>query len=1247
MSDSETVDETRQSTRVATVASHQLNCEYFSYRGDSSSLGQRWENWLERFKLYLAATGITDPVKVKATFLIHMGEDAYHVFKSLKKNDDSDTLDEIYVFMTNHFVSKRSQFTEAQVFRRAMKDADETIDQYALRLRHLATHCKFGNVDEEILQQLVAGSGMENFQMKCCRTDDLDLKTALIIARGYERNVQNVNGLWRPTVGELAKTVHYTARGDKSEQYSDRERCRNCNRRHDRNQICRAKGETCRNCGKANHFASVCRSEKKQGVGRDKDESYKQKKTEAVSRVNYVEQDQSKFVVNVDEYAEFMRYKEGKTLRYELNNLLVSGLNDGPRAMVKLEGQSVDFLIDTGSPVNIVDETSYKKLSKRVELRNTDIQIFGYQGREQLPVLGEFVAESVFRNEKVKAKFIVVRGTSECLLGYSLAVVLGTIRMINRVEELSYKSLKSQYPELFSGKMGKITGVQLKLEIDKSVRPVKQKLRPIAFHLRDLVEKELKLQVEEDILERLDENSGPTEWISNLVIVPKSTFPELKIRLTSDSRAVNKAILRTRFPTKTIDDVILAVNGAKVFSKLDITKAFHQVEIAEESRNLTTIVTHIGLFRYKRLHMGVSSAAEIFAEVIREMLEDCPGCINMADDILVFGSTDKEHLENLKRVLQRLQDRRVTLNGEKCELFKTEVIFFGLKISKDGISPTEDRVAALREAKPPNNPKELHSFLSMAQYSTRFIRDFATMTEPLWKMTKKEVKWTWSAKEDRAFKELKHAISTKAMGFFNKNWITYVIVDASPVGLGAVLAQQNPNNKDEFVLIAFASRLLTEVEQRYSQCEKEGLSTVWACEKFYVFIFGFIFFLVTDNRAIQLIFNNPNSKPPARIQRWALRLMEFNYKIVHWPGKANIADFFSRQPIGQIDCFSVQERNFSEVFVNMVVTSALPEALKLEEVIKESGEDTEMQSIAKFLKHDGKQSEIPEEFRNVKDELSCTTDGIILRNTLIVVPKSLRSKVVQLAHSGHQGVVKTKSLIRSRVWFPGIDNMVERAVASCPLCQCKVPPATLMFGRATHSGIPSLPASCSKLDQVHAFARKNDEEAKARMKKHFDQVMKTRERHLEVGQKVLVKQEQKCKSDTFWDPKPLVITEINGSMVTASREDKRVTRNSSFFKLFVDYFEDSDGSDTEARQGLARGTGDGTSVRSEEGELQVVGQEQTQSNGMVEKRRGRPKKAGSDARLKPSENEGQVEVPLRKSTRLQEKAELSKAGGKM
>lgn len=163
-----------------------------------------------------------------------------------------------------------------------------------------------------------------------------------------------------------------------------------------------------------------------------------------------------------------------------------------------------------------------------------------------------------------------------------------------------------------------------------------------------MVEEEIKQLVQDGILEKVNEGMGPTDWISNLVIVPKATTPKLVIRITSDSRAVNKAIKRTRFPGKNIDDVIYLVNGSKYFAKLDIMKAFHQLEIDEESRHLTTITTHIGLYRYKRLHMGVSSASEIFAEVIREILSECPGCLNIADDILVQAITQILLLEYLR-----------------------------------------------------------------------------------------------------------------------------------------------------------------------------------------------------------------------------------------------------------------------------------------------------------------------------------------------------------------------------------------------------------------------------------------------------------------------------------------------------------------------------------------------------------------------------------------------------------------------
>jgi hypothetical protein len=153
---------------------------------------------------------------------------------------------------------------------------------------------------------------------------------------------------------------------------------------------------------------------------------------------------------------------------------------------------------------------------------------------------------------------------------------------------------------------------------------------------------------------------------------------------------------------------------------------------------------------------------------------------------------------------------------------------------------------------------------------------------------------------EKAFNDLKGLISTKCMAFFNVDWETEIIVDASPVGLGAVLVQYNPKNPKERHIVCFASRMLTDVERRQSQVEKESLAVVYGPEKFWLYVAGRPFTLVTDNRAVQLIFGNTKSKPPPRIERLALRLSQFWYTIVHRLTSTNIADYYSRNPCVQI-----------------------------------------------------------------------------------------------------------------------------------------------------------------------------------------------------------------------------------------------------------------------------------------------------------------------------------------------------------
>ena len=205
----------------------------------------------------------------------------------------------------------------------------------------------------------------------------------------------------------------------------------------------------------------------------------------------------------------------------------------------------------------------------------------------------------------------------------------------------------------------------------------------------------------------------------------------------------------------TLDDLIADLNGAKVFSKLDMTQAYHQLEIDKDSRQITTFATHVGLFRYKRQLFGVNAASEIFQNAIATVLHDIPGVRNLSDDIIVFGSNQQEHDTNLKKTLQRLQDVGARLNRQKCIFSVLELTFFGHVSGTSGMTADPEKTNTILNAPAPMNIAELRSFLGMTQYMARYIPVYATITSPLRELLKKDVSWIWSAAHQAAFDKLK------------------------------------------------------------------------------------------------------------------------------------------------------------------------------------------------------------------------------------------------------------------------------------------------------------------------------------------------------------------------------------------------------------------------------------------------------------------------------------------------------------
>lgn len=334
----------------------------------------------------------------------------------------------------------------------------------------------------------------------------------------------------------------------------------------------------------------------------------------------------------------------------------------------------------------------------------------------------------------------------------------------------------------------------------------------------------------------------------------------------------------------------------------------------------------------------------------------------------------------------------------------------------------------------------------MATYCGRFIPNLATIAEPLRNLTKKENCWRWTRTEEEAFDKVMSALQkSTTMAYFDTSRPTELLVDASPVGLGAVLTQET--EPGVWAPLAFASKALTATETRYSQIEREALAIKWACNHFHLYISGHPFKVVTDHQPLLPLFKGTAPHPPPRIERWAIQVQHYQMELVYRPGAKNLADFLSRHPAQREEVNTEQDED-TEVFVNMISQWSCPRALSLEEIKEHTGTDAALKRVTDailrgtwedFLHHTQQWNEQDrsrlEKLWRVRNELSTSESGIILRGSRIVIPHNLQERATLPAHEGHQGTNKMKARMREKVWFPGLEEVVDAVVRNCIACQ--------------------------------------------------------------------------------------------------------------------------------------------------------------------------------------------------------------------
>ena len=338
--------------------------------------------------------------------------------------------------------------------------------------------------------------------------------------------------------------------------------------------------------------------------------------------------------------------------------------------------------------------------------------------------------------------------------------------------------------------------------------------------------------------------------------------------------------------------------------------AYLKIELDDETKQLLVINTHKGLYLYNRLCFGQSPAPAIFQKLVDNLVADIPGVAAYLDDIIVTGQTKAKLLENLRRVLEALDNYGLKLQLDKYVFFAAEELYLGYIISKAGLRASDKRVQAILKYATHTDLKQLESFVGKLNYYGKFLPAFASVCAPLNHLRCKETPWKWSTECVVAFYQLKQMIADKTrIVHLDPDKPIVLATDASPYGIGAVISHVLPDGSEE--PIAYASTTLINAERGYVQVEKEGLSIVYGIRKFNQYLSGRNFNILTDPKPLLTIFGPDTSLPVMslqRLQRWALLLTGPDYDIRNRSSAEHSnADALSRLPAGPDVAFDREE----------------------------------------------------------------------------------------------------------------------------------------------------------------------------------------------------------------------------------------------------------------------------------------------------------------------------------------------------
>lgn len=598
--------------------------------------------------------------------------------------------------------------------------------------------------------------------------------------------------------------------------------------------------------------------------------------------------------------------------------------------------------------------------------------------------------------------------------------------------------------------LGLCKKVHFKLDLKPGVKAIFRPKRPVSYAHISTVDDEL------NRLEKLGIISSVnySDWAAPIVVVRKQ---DGRVRVCADySTGLNDALEPHQYPLPSPDDIFSKLSGSLIFSHLDLSDAFLQVEVEEHSKKLLCINTHKGIYQFNRLPPGVKTAPAGFQQIMDTMLAGIDGVAPYIDDVIVSGPDMNSHLDTLQKVFDRIREYGFHLNINKCKFFLPEIKYLGRIINRDGVKPDPEKIQSIIQMPAPSDISTLRSYLGGINYYGKFIKHIRTLREPLDKLLKKDTKFIWSKECQKSFDKFKEILqSDLLLTHYDPKLDIIVAAYASNHGVGACLLHRMANGSEKAVY--HVSRALTPAEQNYSQIEKEGLALIFATTKFHRMIFGRKFILQTDHKPLLSIFGSKKGIPvytANRLQRWALQLLMYDFEIRYISttefGHADILSRLINKTARPEEDYLIASVKL-ESDVCQIVNEAINQLPVTSNMIRQAtAKDKTLKTAIKYVNTQwpNNQSSIQnaylKQLYSRRESLTCIQGCLIFGERIIsiTIPKCFQSKILKQFHRCHPGVVRMKSLMRSYVYWPGMDKDVEDYVRCCTNCAlaAKSPP---------------------------------------------------------------------------------------------------------------------------------------------------------------------------------------------------------------